>query len=64
MAEVLPLVHSVSEARVLLVKFDWCIDVSVIHAWTLNRTVETAAERWLHVFCFFFAFVIVIFQTS
>ena len=39
--------------RVLVVKFDWSIDVSVIHAWTLYITVETAAERWLHVFCFF-----------
>ena len=52
MAEVLLLVHNLSEAGVLVVKFDWSIDVSVIHAWTLNVTVETAAERWLHVFCF------------
>ena len=52
MAEVLLLVHNLSEARVLLVRFDWSIDVSVIHAWTLNITVETAAERLLDVFCF------------
>ena len=53
MTEVLLPVHNVSGARVPVVKFDWSIDVSVIHTWTLNMTVETAAERWLHVFCFF-----------
>ena len=53
MAEVLLLVDNLSGARVLAVKFDCSIDVSVIHAWTLNITVETAVERWLHVFCFF-----------
>ena len=53
MAEVLLLVHNLSGARVLVVKFDWSIDVSVIHAWTLNITVETAAERLLHVFVSF-----------
>ena len=53
MAEVLLLVHNMSGARVLVVKFNWSIDVSVIHAWTLNVTVETAAEWWLHMFCSF-----------
>ena len=52
MAEVLLLVHNVS-GLVPAVKFDSSIDVSVIQAWTLNVTVDTAAARWLHVFCFF-----------
>ena len=50
-----------SGARVV-VKFDWSIDVSIIHAWTLNITVETAAEKWLHVFCFFLPLLLLSFR--
>ena len=64
MAEVLLLVHIVSGARVLVVKFDWSIDVSVIHGWTFNITVETAAERWLHVFCFFLPLLLLSFRQA
>ena len=61
MAEVLLLVHNLLGARVLVVKFDWSIDVSVIHAWTLNITIETAAEKVASCVLFLFAFIVVIF---
>ena len=64
MAEVLLLVHNVSGARVPAVKFDWSIDVSVIHASTLNITAETAAEKWLHMFCFFLALLVLSFKQA
>ena len=64
MAEVLLLVHNLSGARVQVVKFNWSIDVSVIHAWTLNITVETAAEKWLHVFCFVLPLLLLSFRQA
>ena len=64
MAEVLLLVHDVSGAGELVVKFDWSIDISVIHAWTLSITVEAAAERWLHVFCFFLPLLLLSFRQA